>query len=304
MEVKMIDMKKIATNPLQPRQEFDREKLQELADSIKEGELLQPIVVRKKGDEFEIVCGERRYKSFQILKEPKILAIIRDIKDDTDALEKSLVENVQRDDLTSVERENAIYMLWDSGRYKTKTELGNRLGYDGRRIAENIEAYEIRKNFPAAGVSTRTITDTAGLPDEPRKKIIKAVEEKKIQADDVREVTRKVKEFPEEEQQIEVIERIIERKEEHQEEEEHELSKDLKIAKGEAEPERFISDDPDEIRSNTLKEQCEYFLKMTPSNIKIIKSEKYQQEAIALLKKTMNHINKLLIALGEIDVVE
>jgi len=93
MELKMINMKDIVTNPLQPRQEFNREKLQELADSIKEGELLQPIVVRKQKNKFEVVAGERRFKAFQILKEPKIPAIIRVIKDDTEALEKSLIEN-------------------------------------------------------------------------------------------------------------------------------------------------------------------------------------------------------------------
>ena len=107
MELKMINMKDIVTNPLQPRQEFNREKLQELADSIKEGELLQPIVVRKQKNKFEVVAGERRFKAFQILKEPKIPAIIRVIKDDTEALEKSLIENWQRDDLTGIERENA-----------------------------------------------------------------------------------------------------------------------------------------------------------------------------------------------------
>ena len=93
-------MKDIETNPLQPRQTFDREKLQELADSIKEGELLQPIVVRSKGKKFEIVCGERRYKAFQILKEPKIPAIIRLIKDDQSLtrVEHHLVLEMSLDD--------------------------------------------------------------------------------------------------------------------------------------------------------------------------------------------------------------
>ena len=123
MELKMIELKQIHANPLQPRQEFDREKLQELANSIKEGELLQPIVVRENGSGYEIVAGERRYKAFQILKEDKIPAIVRKIKDDTDALEKSLIENLQRDDLTSVERENAVYELWKSNRYETKKDF-------------------------------------------------------------------------------------------------------------------------------------------------------------------------------------
>jgi len=162
MELKMINMKDIVTNPLQPRQDFNREKLQELANSIEEGELLQPIVVRKQKDKFEIVCGERRYKAFQILKEPKIPAIIRGIKDDTDALEKSLIENLQRDDLTSVERENAVGALWDSGRYKTNSELDRKLGYSVKhgKVSRLIAArYDRRKFAPSADVGTRTMRD-------------------------------------------------------------------------------------------------------------------------------------------------
>ena len=171
----MNKLKKIVTNPLQPRQEFDREKLQELANSIKEAELLQPIVVRKNnGGNFEVVAGERRYKAFQILKEPKIPAIIRNIKDDTDALEKSLIENLQRDDLTSVERENAVYDLWRSNNYKTHTEIAKKIGIAEEYISQLIRAKEDRERIKAAStISTRTLQSTEGLSDKPRKKIIK-----------------------------------------------------------------------------------------------------------------------------------
>jgi len=180
MELKMISIKDIVTNPLQPRQEFNREKLQELADSIKEGELLQPIVVRKQKDKYEIVAGERRFKAFQILKEPKIPAIVRKIKDDTDALEKSLIENWQRADLTSDERENALEQLWKSDRYKTKEELATKLGIGSARIVHILKAKEFRnKHNVRSAISTRTIEDTEGLKDDTRKKILKAVEENK-----------------------------------------------------------------------------------------------------------------------------
>ncbi len=207
MKLKMLDMKKIVTNPLQPRQEFDREKVQELANSIKEGELLQPIVVRNNGsDTFEIVAGERRFKAFQILKENKIPAIVREIKDDTDTLEKSYIENVQRVDLTSVEDENTVNELWDSKRYKTQEKLAKKLGLSVQSINRKIRADKVRDKFSLQeSISTRTIEDTVGLLDEPRKRVLKAVEEKKIKADDVRDVVRKVKEFPEPEQQLEIL---------------------------------------------------------------------------------------------------
>ena len=305
MELKMIKMKDIVTNPLQPRQEFNREKIQELANSIKEAELLQPIVVRDFKGKYEIVAGERRYKAFQILKEPKIPAIVRNIKDDTDALEKSLIENLQRDDLTSVERENAIGDLWDSGNYKSGAELARKLGLDKSMVTEYIAMKKDRKRMMIkSSISTTTLRQTESLPDKSRKKLIDKIDNGKIKTQDIREITQKLKEFPEEEQQMEVIDRIVERKETHIEIEEHELKKDLEIAKGEREPERFVSDDPDEIRLNTLQEHCSNLLRMTPSNIKIIKNIKHQKEAIELLKKTMNHIHKLLMALGEVDVIE
>lgn len=303
MEVKMIDMDKIATNPLQPRQTFDREKLQELADSIKEGELLQPIVVRAKGTKYEIVCGERRYKAFQILEEPRIPAIIRDIRDDTDALEKSLVENWHRADLTGTERENALADLWESKKYKTHRELAKKLAINESTVSKHLEAKESRKTF-GTKVSTTTLTETAGLGEKPRKKLIKQIEEENIPARKVRDVVEKLKEFPEEEQQIEEIDRIVERKKAYDEQEEYESEKDLDIATGKREAEHLVSDDPDEIRLNILQEQCSSILKITPSNIKIIKNEKYQNKALDVLEKTMNHIHKLLIALDRVDVIE
>jgi len=237
MELKDVDMKIIKANPRQPRQEFDREKLDELTQSIKEAGLLEPIVIRPKDDQMEIVAGERRFKAYQILKKKNIPSIIRDdLKDDIDALEKSLIENLQRDDLTSVERENAVYDLWSSGRYKTKRELGEKLGYDSRRVGENIEAYEFRKKIPDTGVSTVTLIDTKTLPENVRKKIIKQVDEKKLNVDKVRDVVRKVKEFSEPEQQMEELDRIVKRKEDAEAYEEQGFENDLDITKGKLHP--------------------------------------------------------------------
>lgn len=208
MEVKMLNMKDVVPNKLQPRQVFDQEKLQELANSIKEGELLQPIVVRMNGNKgkYQIVCGERRYKAFQILDEPKIPAIIRLIKDDTDALEKSLIENLQRDDLTSVERENAIGSLWDSKRYKNHSELARKLGVQSSPLSALLRARDDRITLDAASnISTRVLSSTEGLKNEPRKKILEQISEGKIKEDNVRDVVRKVKEFKEPEQQMEIL---------------------------------------------------------------------------------------------------
>jgi len=209
----MLEMTKIVANSLQPRQVFDGEKLQELANSIRESELLQPIVVRKNnGSNFEIVAGERRFRAFKILKEPRIPAIILNIKDDIDALLKSCVENLQRDDLTSVERENAIFQLWDSGRYKIQYDLSRKLGYSVGVVENLVNSYKARKSLATSeNISTRTLMDTRGLQEEPRKRILESVSDGKIKADDVRDVVHKVKEFPEPEQQLEILEEFEKR---------------------------------------------------------------------------------------------
>ena len=304
MEVKMLDMKDIVTNPLQPRQTFDREKLQELADSIKEGELLQPIVVRTKGKKYEIVCGERRYKAFQILKEPKIPAIVRVIRDDTDALEKSLIENLQRDDLTSVERENAVGALWDSGRYKNKSELAQKLGASSNSITEIINSRESRKKLSVtANISTETIKNTAGLEDEPRKKLLKAIEDDKIRESDVRDVVRKVKEFPEPEQQMAILEEYEEQEEQSKEVFNGIIEKQRQIAKGNTEPEHFVEQNASDIRLDAINNCYASLSAITSSYVKKIEPDDKQKKAINVLKRMRTHLDKVLVSLDETEVI-
>jgi len=305
MEVKMIDMKDIVTNPLQPRQTFDREKLQELADSIKEGELLQPIVVRSKGKKFEIVCGERRYNAFQILKEPKIPAIVRVIKDDTDALEKSLIENWQRDDLTSAEKERALKSLWDSKRYKDEDELGKKLGLKGNSILHMLHATRERERLKISEtISTRTIEDTGGLKDEPKKKLLEQVEKGKISTDNVRDVVRKVKEFKEPEQQMAILEEFEEQEEQSKEVFNGIIEKQRQIAKGNTEPERFIEQDASDIRIDAINACYASLSSITSSYVKKIEPESKKKKAIDVLKKMRTHIDKVLISLGETEVIQ
>jgi len=300
MELKMLEMNKIVTNPLQPRQEFDREKLQELANSIKEGDLLQPIVVRKSENGYEIVVGERRYKAFQILKEPKIPAIIREIKDDTDALEKSLIENLQRDDLTSVERENAIMDLWKSKRYTTKDILSKKLGIANSRITEIIYAKEARDKYSAAEtLSTRTLTDTSGLSDEPRKKLLESISDKKIKSEDVRDVVRKVKQFPEPEQQMEILEEFEEQEDMSREIFDDIIRKKKEIVDGERDSEHIIQIETD---SDKRMIQDYYDIEsrvheIYSDHINHFKTDKAKQEAINILNNIIVYCTKQL---GEI----
>ena len=181
MKITNLKIKDLRPNPRQPRESFDKDKIKELAQSIKEGELLQPIVVRKSDGNYQIIAGERRWRALSLLGEKEIPAIVWEIDNDIEALEKSAIENLQREDLTSVERENVITDLWESGRYKTKNELARKLGYWDGGVRDLIRAKEDRKRLGASSeLATKTIRQTEGLPDKERKEIIKRVEKGEI----------------------------------------------------------------------------------------------------------------------------
>lgn len=176
MELKNIDAEKIKPFAKQPREHFDREKIAELAESIKTSGLIQPLVVREKGKGYEIIAGERRLRALNEAGEKKVPSIVRNV-DEIKAMELSLIENWHREDLSSVERENMVAALWETGKYKTKEELAKRLGAGRRRVNQLISAKEFRNRVPInEDISEHTIRSTAGLEDEERKEVLEMVE--------------------------------------------------------------------------------------------------------------------------------
>ena len=103
-------IKNIAANPYQPRCNFDEEKLQELAASIKEFGIVQPVVVRKKGRSYELVAGERRLRAAGLAGLTKVPAIVKDY-DDAKMMEIVLIENIQRHDLNPIEEAQGLRRL-------------------------------------------------------------------------------------------------------------------------------------------------------------------------------------------------
>ncbi|MCK4845603.1 MAG: ParB/RepB/Spo0J family partition protein, partial [Candidatus Heimdallarchaeota archaeon] len=99
MEIEVIPVKKITPSPFQPRERFDKDALEELASSIKEFDLLNPILVRITGDDsYQIIAGERRWRAAQFAGLENIYAIVKDIDDSRQRVE-SLIENIHRKDL-------------------------------------------------------------------------------------------------------------------------------------------------------------------------------------------------------------
>jgi len=107
-----LKIEQIKPNPYQPRQEFKEEEIKELSLSIQQKGLLQPIIVRKKGQDYELIAGERRLRAAKLLNLQEIPAIIREV-DEKEALELSLIENIQRQDLNPIEEAEAFRHLME-----------------------------------------------------------------------------------------------------------------------------------------------------------------------------------------------
>ncbi len=137
-----IDISKIETNPFQPRKEFDQEALQELANSIKELGIIQPITVKKINDEkFQLISGERRFRASKIAGLKKIIAFVRDANDQG-LLEMALVENIQREDLNSIEIAVTYQRLMDECQL-TQEKLSDRIGKKRATIANYLRLLKL-----------------------------------------------------------------------------------------------------------------------------------------------------------------
>ena len=121
-----LKLSEIRPNPYQPRKDFDKNELQELADSIKENGVFQPILVRKSLSGYELVAGERRLRASKLAGLKEIPVIIKDFND-KEMMEISLLENIQRKDLTPIEEANAYEQLIKKLNY-TQDQLAKRIG--------------------------------------------------------------------------------------------------------------------------------------------------------------------------------
>ena len=137
-----LDINSIEVNPFQPRTSFNEEALNELASSIRELGLIQPITVRKLGfDSFQLVSGERRYRACKILGLKKIPAYIR-IANDNESLEMALVENIQRQDLDPIEVALSYQRLIDEINL-TQEQMSERVGKKRSTIANYLRLLKL-----------------------------------------------------------------------------------------------------------------------------------------------------------------
>ena len=139
--VKELELGDIDANPNQPREHFNDEQLGELADSIRKHGVLQPVVVRRAGDRYELVVGERRLRASKLAGRATIPAIVRDIEDD-DSLKFALLENLQREDLTPVEEAKGYAALRDEFGLSVK-DVAGMLGKDRSTVANTMRLLKL-----------------------------------------------------------------------------------------------------------------------------------------------------------------
>ncbi len=125
----------------QPRKTFSSEKLDELAASIREKGIIQPLVVRKKGEHYELIAGERRWRAAQKAGLHEVPVVIKDVSDDT-ALEMALIENIQREDLNAVEEAEAYHALQEQFDL-SQEELAKRVGKDRSTVANALRLLKL-----------------------------------------------------------------------------------------------------------------------------------------------------------------
>lgn len=154
--LKNIDINKIVVNKQQPRTVFDEEKIEELATSIKENGLIQPVIVRKKDKKYEIIAGERRYRACKLAGLKEISCVVEDYNDQ-EVSTLAIIENIQREDLSPIEEAKAYQSLMKTYNYN-QSELAKIVGKKQSTIANKLRLLKLNDDVIFA-VDRKQITE-------------------------------------------------------------------------------------------------------------------------------------------------
>ncbi len=201
-----VDVDKIKPNPFQPRREFDEGRLVELADSIRQYGVLQPLtvsrteVVKEDGGivaEYELIAGERRLRASKIAGLDQVPVIIRVGDDNMAKLELAIIENLQREDLNAVERARAFFRLTEEFKF-THGQIGAKVGKSREHVSNTLRLLalpqEILDGLSAGKISeghTRPILMLADRPEE-QMVLFKEIMFKKMTVRDAEKIARKI----------------------------------------------------------------------------------------------------------------
>ncbi|WP_240692988.1 ParB/RepB/Spo0J family partition protein [Campylobacter jejuni] len=191
----MIEIDQISPNPFQPRKNFDQEALGELANSIKEFGLIQPIIVFKKNNKFILIAGERRLRAVKALGKKEILAFIADI-DENKLRELALIENIQRENLNPIELANSYKDLMQVHKitqenlaeliHKSRTQITNTL----RLLNLDIRTQEL---IASGKISQGHAKVLVGLDQKDEKMLVDSIIGQKLNVRDTEKIVKKIK---------------------------------------------------------------------------------------------------------------
>jgi ParB family chromosome partitioning protein len=212
-ELREVGLKEIRPNRLNPRLDINIERLNELAESIRQFGVLEPLILRPVDDGYEVVVGERRYRAAQQAGLVTVPAVIRYYTDEQ-VIELNLVENVQREELTAVEKGNCCKQLLQKfpEKYKSRQEIGTRIGISPETISTWLRLTEAPEELQKLVAST----EKAGVPrelgkidyataaaitrqiEEPEKQveIAKEIAQRPVYGREAREVVKKIAKEP------------------------------------------------------------------------------------------------------------
>ena len=203
-QVLNVPIEDIIPNRFQPRLNFDENGLKELAASIKEHGIIQPRVLRRLGDKYEIIAGERRYKASKLAGLTSVPAIISAL-DDQKSAEVAIVENVQRRDLSSIEEAKSYKALLDKG-YLTQEELAKKMGLSQSAISNKLRLLSLANGVQNAlmegKISERHARSLLQVDDlEEQEKWLETIIEERLT---VRELDKRLKGRTKDDKKVEI----------------------------------------------------------------------------------------------------
>ncbi len=188
-----LELEEIRPNAFQPRVQFDSASLDELADSIREHGVLQPIVVRRAENGYELVAGERRWRAAQKAGLARIPALVQDVSDEK-MLERALVENIQRADLNAIEEANAYQLLVDEF-HLTQEEVATRVGKSRTAVTNTLRLLKlptaVQQAVLNAEISMGHARALLSLPKQLQLSLLKDIARKGLSVRQVEQVAQR-----------------------------------------------------------------------------------------------------------------
>jgi len=334
MKIEEIPIDKITSNPMNPREKIDREKIDDLANSLKTIGIKVPIIVRPKGKMFELVSGERRWTAAKQAKLKTITAIVKELSDDELAIE-SLMANEFRENLDPWERAKYLKRLKNLTNAKNDADLGKILGMsksaitnawayldvDGEveekvhhgelearsaRAISRIENKDTQRKIAEISIKKdMSVKDTEVLVSAVKsapKEISKAIIEEKIEIEDVKPLM----EYGIPEDKVDAtVEELTIRKKRKEDMKKIELETDYAVLDGDLEAKEILIDtSADEKRLRKFQEISDVTRFWTVTTVKMIVTESMRQDAIKCVREVEENCRVLLQQLEEIDVID